>query len=70
MEISKKMAEVLNKQINEELHSSYIYLSMSAYFDSVNLSGMGNWMKKQAQEEINHAMKIYSYLYDRGNRCL
>jgi ferritin len=70
MEISKKMQNAINEQINKELGSAYIYLSMAAYFDSKNLIGMGKWMKKQAEEEVEHAMKFYEYLNDRGGKVL
>ena len=66
MEIKKEMQKHINEQIKEELGSSYIYLSMAAYFDANNLSGFAHWMKKQAQEEIEHAMKFYTYLNERG----
>lgn len=64
--LSKKMLELVNKQINEELFSSYLYLSMSAYFLSENLDGFAHWMKLQAQEELNHAMKFFKYTDERG----
>ncbi len=63
--ISKALHEALNKQINEEFASSYLYLSMAAYFDSQSLDGFSSWMKAQAQEEIAHGMKIYDYILDR-----
>lgn len=66
--ISDKMQEAMNKQINAELWSSYLYLSMAAYFDSVNLPGSANWMKCQAQEELTHAVKFYNYIVERGGR--
>ncbi|MBS1266746.1 MAG: hypothetical protein MAG795_00715 [Candidatus Woesearchaeota archaeon] len=66
--MNKKVLEELNNQINEELASAYIYLSMSAYFESLSLSGFGHWMRKQADEEIEHAMKIFSYINERGAR--
>ncbi len=68
MEISKKMAEALNGQINAELYSAYVYLSMSAYFESVDLPGFAAWMNSQAQEEVAHAMKIYAFIHERGGR--
>jgi ferritin len=68
MDISKKMAEALNGQINAELYSAYVYLSMSAYFESEDLKGMASWMKAQAQEEAAHAMKIYNFVHERGGR--
>jgi len=66
--INEKMEKAINKQINAELYSAYLYLSMSAYFESINLSGFANWMKIQAQEEVSHAMKFYAYLFERGGR--
>jgi len=66
--LSKRMEEALNQQVNAELYSSYLYLSMSAYFESINLKGFANWMKVQAQEELLHAMKIYDFINERGGR--
>lgn len=66
--VTKEMVEALNKQVNAELYSSYLYLSMSAYFEDVNLRGFANWMRVQAQEELSHAMKIYDYLVEIGKR--
>ncbi len=66
MEIGKKMQDALNGQINRELYSAYLYLSMATYFDSKSLGGFSNWMRKQAGEEKEHAMKIYKHVYDRG----
>ena len=60
-----KMQLALNEQINAEIYSAYLYLAMAAYFDGLNLTGFANWMKVQAQEEMDHAMKIYKYIYDR-----
>jgi ferritin len=66
--ISKKLETAINEQINAELYSAYLYLSMSAYFESVNLNGFANWMRMQAQEEQMHAMKFFDYLNERGGR--
>ncbi len=66
--ISEKIVEALNKQINAELYSAYLYLSMSAYFESIGLKGFANWMRVQWQEEITHAMRIYNYVVERGGR--
>lgn len=60
--IKEKNEKALNKQLNEELYSSYLYLAMSAWFESENLSGFAKWMKIQSQEEYGHAMKIYDYI--------
>jgi ferritin len=68
--ITKKMQEALNGQINAELYSAYLYLSMEAYFKSENLPGFANWMRAQTQEELMHAMKIYDFLNERGGRVI
>ncbi len=64
--ISNKMQAAFNNQINAEFYSSYLYLSMSAYFESLDLSGFANWMKVQFAEEQFHTMKMYDYLIERG----
>ncbi len=66
--LSKKMEEALNRQINAEMYSSYLYLSMAAYFESIDLGGCAQWMKAQTQEEMVHAMKIYDYVHERGGK--
>ena len=68
--ISKSMQEAVNEQINKELYSSYLYLSMAAYFESKNLPGFAKWMRVQADEETKHGMKFYQHLVDRGGRVL
>ncbi len=66
--ISNKMQAALNDQINAELYSSYLYLSMSAYYHSVNLPGFAHWMQIQAREELIHAMLFYTYQNTRGGQ--
>jgi len=66
--LSKKMLDALNKQVNAELYSSYLYQAMSAHFSAENLKGMARWMALQAQEEHGHAMKIYNFILERGSR--
>ena len=66
--INKKMEKALNEQVNAELYSAYLYLSMEAYFKSLNLKGFANWMMVQTQEEVSHAMKIYGFIDERGGR--
>jgi len=66
--INDKMEKALNAQINAELYSAYVYLSMAAYFESRDLPGMANWMTAQAQEEVAHAMKLYRHIVERGGR--
>ena len=70
MELSKRMLDALNEQIREELASAYIYLSMAAYCESINLPGFAHWMRVQTQEEMDHAMKFYGYVHGRGGRVL
>lgn len=68
--IKKKVEEAFNAQINAELYSSYLYLSMSAHFLSTNLKGFANWMRVQAQEELMHGMKFYDYINERGGKAV
>jgi len=64
--VNKAITNEFNNQINEEIFSAYLYLSMAAYFDDGNLPGFGNWFKQQAREEMFHAMKFYNHLVERG----
>jgi ferritin len=66
--IAKRVQDALNGQINEELYSSYLYLSMVAYFESINLPGFASWMRVQTSEEKSHAMKMYDFIIERGGR--
>jgi ferritin len=66
--LSEKMQDALNGQLNAELYSSYLYLSMHAFFKSINLDGFANWMYYQAQEELAHSMKFYDFINQRGGR--
>ena len=68
--LKPKVEKAINKQINAELWSSYLYLSMSSYLESISLSGFANWMIMQAQEEVNHAMRLYNHVIERGGRVL
>jgi ferritin len=65
---NKTMQDAMNNQVQAELYSSYIYLSMAAYFESSNLPGAANWMRLQAQEELAHAIKFFDHLNERGGR--
>lgn len=66
--IGKKMQDAMNEQIQYELASSYLYLSMAAYFQSSGLDGMAQWMRAQTQEEVVHAMKLFDHINDRGGK--
>jgi ferritin len=61
--------EALNKQVNAELYSAYLYLSMSACLEAQNWKGMATWLKVQANEELGHAMKIYEFINQRAGRA-
>jgi ferritin len=67
--LTEKMTEALNGQANRELYSSYLYLSMSAYFESLGLKGLANWMRVQAGEELVHGMRMYDYVVGAGGRA-
>jgi ferritin len=64
------MQAAINEQINRELYSSYLYLSMSAYFENANLQGFARWMRRQSQEETEHAMKLFDYMNDQNARVI
>jgi len=68
--LNKKIEKALNEQVNAELYSAYLYLSMEAYFKSLNLAGFATWMRVQTQEELFHATKFYDYIHERGGRVL
>ena len=67
---NKVLEKALNEQLNAEMYSAYLYLSMSAYFSDIGLDGFANWMRVQAKEEQFHAMKFYDYINERGGRVL
>jgi len=60
------MEKALNDQINAEMFSSYLYLSMAAYFERMNLTGFANWMRVQEKEENAHGMIFFNYINERG----
>jgi len=68
--LSEKMQEAFNDQLNAEWYSSYLYISMAAYFESVGLKGFANWMHVQAKEEWVHGEMFYAHLNDRRGRVL
>ena len=67
---NKNVQNEMNKQVQRELESAYIYLSMAAYFEAMNLPGFANWMRVQFQEEQAHAFKFFDYINDRGGRVV
>ena len=64
--LSNQLLDALNDQVNFEFYSSYTYLAMAAYAESVDLSGVANFFRVQAQEEMSHAMKFYDYIFQKG----
>jgi ferritin len=66
--ISDKLRDAINEQIKYEMYSAYMYLAMSADCSDRNLTGFANWMRMQAQEEVEHAMRFYDFLIARGGR--
>lgn len=68
--LKEKMEKALNEQINKEFYSAYLYLSMSAYAQTIGLPGAANWMKIQAQEELTHANKFFDYVNERNGKVI
>lgn len=68
--LNQAMQDALNDQINAEFASGYLYLSMSAYFESLNMHGMAGWMRVQAGEEYKHGMKFFEFINQRGGRVM
>jgi len=68
--MNKKLLDEMNVQINKEIYSGYLYLSMAAHFEGENLSGFANWMTIQAKEELEHAMKFFEFLHEAGGKVV
>ena len=68
--LNSKLQDAINEQIKNELYSSYLYLAMSAYAESINMPGIAHWMRAQAREEQEHALKFYRYVIEKGGRVL
>jgi ferritin len=66
--LKEKMQNAIDEQITKEIYSSNLYLAMASYFADSNLNGFANWMRIQADEELQHAMKFFDYVLDRGGR--
>jgi ferritin len=61
--LSKPIQDALNEQIKHEINSAYLYLAMSAYCESITMPGCARWLKMQWQEELEHSMKLFAYVY-------
>jgi ferritin len=68
--LSKEMQDGLNNQINNEYFSSYTYLSMSAYCESINMRGFASWLRRQSKEELEHALRLFDYVIDRDGKIV
>ncbi len=68
--ISENLQSAINTQIRNEYYSSYLYLSMSAYCESMNFSGFAGWLRKQSEEELAHAMRLLDFLIDMDGRVV
>ncbi len=68
--IKQKVESALNNQINKEFFSYYLYLAIAAHFESNNMKGFGHWLRIQAKEEAEHAMKLFNYLIGREGKVI
>ncbi|MFH0839882.1 MAG: ferritin [Candidatus Omnitrophota bacterium] len=68
--ISGKMAKAINRQINRELYSAYLYAGMAAHAASIGLKGFENWFLIQVEEETAHARRMYDYLNQNGAKVV
>ena len=68
--LNERMNAALNEQVNAEMYSAYLYLSMQAYFQKLNLNGFVNWMNIQIQEEMAHARGLYDYIKERDGEII
>jgi ferritin len=68
MEINVTVQDAINEQIKHELYSAYLYLAMSAHFEAQSLPGFAKWTRMQAEEETEHAMKLFDFINERGGR--
>lgn len=65
---NKEILRLLNEQLNMELFASNLYLSMCSYFTRQDLEGFANFFRIQSQEEHMHAMKIFDYVHNIGEK--
>ena len=68
MRLSRKVQSAMNEQMRREFGAYYLYLAMAAWFSERNFDGFSRWMRAQAQEEANHAMKFFDYVIDRAGQ--
>ena len=70
MAMNKEMTDAFNEQINAEMFSAYLYLSMGSWFEEKSLNGFAGWFRCQYLEENMHAMKMYNFVNERGGRVI
>jgi ferritin len=68
--LNTKIEKELNAQLNREIFSAYLYLSIAAYFESKNLKGFAHWLKVQVKEELSHALKFFNHIVDRNGNVV
>ncbi len=68
--LNAQLENALNEQMNSELYSAHLYLSMAAYFETETLPGFAHWMRIQHQEEVSHGLRIFDYINDRDGRAV
>ncbi len=68
--MSRRLGDAFNRQLNRELYSAYLYMSMAAYFESIKLKGFSHWMLAQVSEELMHAMRFFEAISQMGVRIL
>ena len=68
--LTTSMQKAINNQINDEFNAAYLYLSMSAYCESIGFQGFAKWLRKQSQEEVGHAMRLIDYMNDQFSRVV
>lgn len=68
--LTEKMQDELNGQLNAELYSAYLYLSMAAFYESIGMPGFASWMRVQRLEELIHALKFFDYIVEAGGRVV
>lgn len=68
--IKKDVQDAINNQIRNEYYSSYLYLSMASYCESINYEGFASWLREQSKEELEHAMRLFDYMVDRDGRVI
>ena len=68
--LKQTIQDAINEQVKNELYSAYVYLSMSAYCETIIMPGFAHWLRVQSQEEVEHAMKLFDYVVERGGRVV